>query len=200
MSPLVRDSGPSSTYALLALLCMAASATASTVVPLSVAELTDRSQQVFHGICLDSHAAAEGGEVTTHLRFVVSEHLKGPVRTDTLSVILPGGELDGTRYQISGMPGFRPGEEVVLFLTGADPSGRVWPVGLAQGGFHVRRNNQGAARVRRDYSELRFQGAARTAGIPADDLSLEELLEEIRARAHAPGANTPDANTPDSAQ
>ena len=179
-------------YALLALLCMAASVTASTVVPLSVAELTSRSQQIFHGICLDSHSIMEGGEVATHLRFLVSEHLKGLEQPDTLSVILPGGELNGTRFQISGMPGFSPGEEVVLFLTGADPSGRVWPVGLAQGGFHVRRSNDGAARVRRDYSELRFQGSARTAGIPADDLSLEELLEEVRARTDPPDTNPPD--------
>jgi hypothetical protein len=179
--------GPWSLRLLLAVLLAWTAASASTVVPLSVAELAGRSQQIFHGVCVAAEASMTNGEVSTHLRFVVAEHLKGVAPADTLSISLPGGELDGIRYQISGMPSFRPGQEVVLFLTDTDNAGRVWPVGLAQGGFHVRRSAGKEPRVRRDHSELRFEGSARVAGIVSEDLPLEQLLDQVRALTGVPG-------------
>ncbi|MCH8335920.1 MAG: glutathione S-transferase N-terminal domain-containing protein [Proteobacteria bacterium] len=120
------------------------------------------------------------GDIVTRFRFAVAEGLKG-VPTDTLEVVLPGGTLDGIRYRITGMPNFVPGEEVVLFLTRPDSAGRVWPVGLAQGGFRVRRETDSPPRVRRNFAGLRFQGSARAAGIQADDLRLDDLLDEVRS-------------------
>ena len=168
--------------ALFALLLLAwTTAAASTVVPLSVGDITERSRQIFHGVCIDSKADIVGGDVVTRLRFAVAEGLKGVAATDTLDIVLPGGQIDGVRYRISGMPNFVPGEEVVLFLTGPDLSGRVWPVGLAQGGFRVRRETDGTPRVRRNFAGLRFQGSARAAGIQAGDLRLDDLLDEVRS-------------------
>ena len=182
-----RSSRPWWICLLLAVLLTWTTSSASTVVPLSVVELAGRSQQIFHGICIAARASMTNGDVGTHLQFVVTEQLKGVSPTDTLSIILPGGELDGIRYQISGMPSFRPGEEVVLFLTDTDAAGHVWPVGLAQGGFHVRRSAGKEPRVRRDHSELRFEGSARAAGLVSEDLPLQELLEQVRAITGVPG-------------
>ena len=156
-------------------------AIASTVVPLSVSDMTGRARQIFHGVCIEAHADIVDGDIVTRFRFAVAEGLKGVPTTDTLDVVLPGGTLDGIRYRITGMPSFVPGEEVVLFLTRPDSAGRVWPVGLAQGGFRVRRETVGPARVRRNFAGLRFQGPARSAGIQADDLRLEDLLDEVRS-------------------
>ena len=155
-------------------------AIASTVVPLSVSDMTGRSRQIFHGVCIEARADIVDGDIVTRFRFAVAEGLKG-VPTDTLDVVLPGGTLDGIRYRITGMPNFVPGEEVVLFLTRPDSAGRVWPVGLAQGGFRVRRETDSPPRVRRNFAGLRFQGSARAAGIQADDLRLDDLLDEVRS-------------------
>ncbi len=171
----------------LLLLCACERAAASTVLPLSISDLTGRSRQIFHGVCIDTQADLIDGDPVTHVRFVVVEPLKGMTTIDTLSVLLPGGEIDGIRYHISGMPAFMPDEEVVLFLSGLDGAGRVWPVGLAQGDFRVRRQPQTAPRVRRDFDGLRFQGSARAAALPVHDLALDELLDEIRSLTGAPG-------------
>lgn len=164
-------------------------AMASTVVALNVDELTDRSRQIFHGVCIESHAAIEAGDIVTRLRFAVAEDLRG-ADADTVDIVLPGGVMDGQRYSISGMPTFTVGQEVVLFLSEPDDAGRVWPIGLAQGGFHVQRPAGKPARVRRDYSELRFhESAARPAAAATRDLRLDDLLRAVRARtAPASGA------------
>lgn len=180
---------------ILALLLLTVSnALASTVVPLSVVEMTVRSQQIFHGICVDARADIVDGDLVTRLRFRVNESLKGSAAADTLCVVLPGGVVDGIRYRISGMPEFAVGDEVVLFLTGPDDSGRAWPIGLAQGDFHVHRTEDRAPQVQRNMKELQFQGSARTASpaavqLPPSDLLLSELLAEIRSATGAPGAS-----------
>jgi hypothetical protein len=162
-------------------LLAAMTATASTVVPMSVSDMIGRSRQIFHGVCVEAHADILDGDIVTRFRFAVAEGLKGVPTTDTLDVVLPGGTFEGIRYRITGMPNFAPGEEVVLFLTRPDSAGRVWPVGLAQGGFRVRRETDGPPRVRRNFAGLRFQGSARAAGIQADDLRLDDLLDEVRS-------------------
>lgn len=170
---------------------MLSTVSASTVLPLSVVDLTERSGKIFHGVCVQSSPDVVDGDIVTRLRFVVSESLKGMADTDSLSVVLPGGTIDGVRYHISGMPDFVVGEEVVLFLTGPDTAGRTWPVGLAQGDFRVRRRDEGAPRTRRDFEGLKFQASARPAGpapiIPPLDLPLADLLDEIRTLTNSTG-------------
>jgi hypothetical protein len=173
------------------LLLTSSAAMASTVVPLSVIEMTGRSQQIFHGVCLDAEADIVDGDLVTRLRFRVSESLKG-APADTLSVVLPGGVVDGIRYRISGMPEFSIGEEVVLFLTEPDSRGRAWPVGLAQGDFKVRRSEDGPPQVQRSMKDLHFQGAARTTSatpveLPSSDVPLRDLLVQIRSATSASG-------------
>ena len=166
----------------LLLLLSAAAAPASTVVPLNVTQLTDGARRIFLGTCVGARPDTLGGAIVTRFDFVVDTPLKG-VTDDTLRVALPGGEFAGIRESIAGVPAFTAGDEVVLFLTAADRHGRAWPVGLAQGGFYVRRAPGRAPRVRRDFDALRFEGAsARGAGLPATDMPLSELLEDIPAK------------------
>jgi hypothetical protein len=156
-------------------------ATASTVLPLTVDDLTDRADRVFHGICLDARGEKHDGRIVTRARFVVREGLKGAV-TDTLDLLLPGGVAEGVRTTISGMPAFAAGQEVVLFLTEEDRIGRVWPVGLAQGGFRVNRDGR-SARVRRDLDAVDFGAAGRPAAPPAREMLLDDLLDQVRRNA-----------------
>lgn len=153
----------------------------STVVPLSLSDLTARADRIFHGTCVGVRSELVAGDIVTRLTFAVDEGLKGTVG-DTLALRLPGGELDGVRDEVSGMPSFVPGDEVVLFVTEVDGLGRVWPVGLGQGDFRVLREGNRPAAVGRSLDDLRLPGgaAARPTGLPPTPTSLEALLEEIR--------------------
>lgn len=153
---------------------------ASTVVPLSLADLATRAERIFHGTCLQTAAESVDGEIATRVTFAVAEGLKGTA-ADTLVLWLPGGQLGGVRDEIAGMPAFAPGDEVVLFVTETDAIGRVWPVGLGQGHFRVQRGDDRPASVSRDLQGLHPPaGAARPAG-PRAPTSLDDLLGQVRA-------------------
>ncbi len=64
------------------------------------------------------------------------------------SVRLPGGVLaDGSGMLISGVPQLKVGEQVFLFLTGADDDQMRMPVGLSQGHLRVVPNPEGGRSV-----------------------------------------------------
>lgn len=165
----------------LPLLGIPALAAASTVQPLSLADLAGRARVVFLGRCLE--VRSEQGldaDLVTRVTFAVGEGFKGSA-VDTVAVLLPGGELGGRRQQVAGMPTFAPGEEVVLFLTEADGRGRVWPVGLGQGRFRVWRPAGGPARVSRSLDGTQLHGAAaRPVGAALEGVDLDTFLADLR--------------------
>lgn len=163
------------------LTALASIASASTVLPLTLADLADRSERVFHGVCLQTRSALIDGQIVTVAEFSVRESLKGHHRADTLTLTFPGGEHDGVRSGIAGLPQMHAGREVVLFVTESDRVGRVWPVGLAQGEFRVYRQDGHTPRVRRDFSEIDFAGRSKPAGALATEMTLPDLLQDIRA-------------------
>ena len=160
-------------------------AVASTVLPMSLADLIDGAERIFLGHCVATEAEYLGDDLVTRVTFLVTESLKGDIRGETMTVLLPGGERDGIRHHIAGLPSFEEGVEAVLFLTTTDRRGRVWPVGLAQGDFRVHRPAAGAPRVRRDLDGLHYPGSARATSLPARDIALEELLQAVRSLAAA---------------
>ena len=100
--------------------------------------LTENAERVFHGSCIGSEVELIDGRPYTSYRFTVEEMVKGDDEAE-VTVRLLGGEQDGQRFELVGMPTFSHGEEVVLFLTGPDRRHNAWPVGLSQGKFRVER-------------------------------------------------------------
>src|SRR5687767_3412993 len=97
--------------------CFAVPAAAAVVLNLSDEELVARSDAVVHGTVLETRAerSADGAQIFTRVVVRVDEALKGkPGGTVTLTV--PGGELDGIGQAVPGAPKFQVGEEVVLAL------------------------------------------------------------------------------------
>ncbi len=73
--------------------------------------------------------------IFTDVSVRVSQTLKGaPGSHLVLSQI--GGELDGWRYDVEGVPLFRPGEQTLLFVW-RDARGRAQVNGLSQGKFDI---------------------------------------------------------------
>lgn len=110
-------------------------ANATTLAPLSFATLAQQSSVVALLRCLDSVSAWERGEIWTTTRFEVIERHKGAIEA-IISVRMLGGQVGNVYSRVDGVPVFRAGEEVYLFLwSRAGEPYRV--LGWSQGTFRI---------------------------------------------------------------
>jgi len=177
------------------LLCVgtALSAHASSVLPLDLGQLVDRSEQVVHVRCLGNQVVADANVgVATVTTFAVFERAKG-ASGPTLTVRQAGGEMNGIAVKFP-VPAFVAGEEYVLFMPRFSRLGLASPVGLSQGVFHVA-VHAGTKEVGngRDFADLLVgvdpaslptHAAARLKSAPADRTRLElaDFMTVVRAR------------------
>lgn len=158
-------------------------ARSTTVEALSPEDLVARADAIVWGDVVQVRAAREGKRIYTLVEVAPRETLKGQPAA-TVSLKLPGGEVDGVVSVFHGMPRFSLGEEVVLHATAAHPrSGVRVPVGLGQGVHHVLRPAHGPAVATRDTRDLFLvtPGAAGVQTGARDEVALDDLLAELRA-------------------
>lgn len=123
---------------LLPLLLAAAPASASIARGLSVEEMAARADLVVLGTVTSqtAHWARNHEQIYTRVEIRIDERWVDRVGAGgTVTVLRPGGELDGLGQQALGEPQFAVGERAVLFLEKRGHLYRV--VGLAQGLFRV---------------------------------------------------------------
>jgi hypothetical protein len=174
--------------AIAAIALVARPISATTVVALDDDALVHLSARIVHGdvVSKTCQVAAEGGRIYTEYRFRPREMLKGTADADGLVTFREwGGAVGAIHYWIPGLGEFRQGEEVLAFLGTPDAqTGVGFTTGLSQGKYHVTRDAQGGARVRRDLGELRLVNAAGAdSGAPGrSEGDLERFKAEIRAR------------------
>lgn len=110
------------------------------VVTVGVEQMTDRAETIFVGTCMEAQPEADTahGIVVTRYTFEVTHRIKG-VAGGRVTFLQYGGKVGKSRSSIEGLPGYRPGEEVVLFLKPAGAWGLTSPVGVFQGRFQVLR-------------------------------------------------------------
>lgn len=125
---------------LLCLAAFAASVDATTVAPLSFEQLVTASSAIVYGRVSDVRP-----QWTEDRRFIESvvtieilKGLKGSAH-DTVSFIVPGGQVGRYRNIIPGTPTFTPGDLAVFFLTARGPRLPV-TTGLTQGVYRVQRD------------------------------------------------------------
>ncbi len=162
---------------LIAALCSAAPASATTVLPVTIDQLARGSDVIVHGVVLASEPhTVDGNErhIRTRVVIDVTTLLKGARGTKSITLDLPGGNVGDWTMQIPGMPRFAVGEELVVFLERTKRSYAI--SGMSQGKFSVFTDKIGRRMVRRSFRGLHFAGkrpreAART---------LASLLAEVR--------------------
>lgn len=124
----------------LALTLLAATlASATTVIPMSVEDITRASSSVIQGRAINSRTAwnAEHTVIYTYTRFRVNRALKGKA-SDIVVVKQMGGHADGYAQKVSGVRYWADGEEAVLFLRPSEKNdGTLVVTGLMQGNFAV---------------------------------------------------------------
>ena len=125
------------------LLCSAASATS--LARMSVEQMAHASSAIVRARCVSSATRWEEGEIWTLTSFEVAESWKGAPRS-RITVRLLGGRLGPITSHVSGIPHFREGEEVVLFLERA-PNGNFSVVSWEQGTFRISRDTRTGSEV-----------------------------------------------------
>lgn len=123
---------------LLATWLLAAATNATTLLRMSVKQISQAAAVIVRAQCVENSTGWDAGEIWTFTSFDVEEVWNGaaPAR---ITIRLLGGRAGNLTSTVSGIPRFRPGEEVVLFL---EPTER--------GDFSVVSWQQGAFRIRRD--------------------------------------------------
>jgi len=136
-------------FLLLAVAASAPNAQATQVRRLNLEEMIDRAGRIVVGRCESVQVTEHPGIGTvTTINLMVEQTLKGEEER-LVTVRMPGGELPGRwRSEIAGMPRFREGEELVLFLYPESEAGLTSPVGLGQGKFLTVRDKNGREVVR----------------------------------------------------
>jgi hypothetical protein len=184
--------------ALLSLLPLVARpAAAMTILPLDLPALTQQAARIFVGRVehIESGRDANGLPVTW-TTFAVEQTVKGPDGTHVTLKQLGAslGPADARVLPHPGLPRYRPGESVVLFVHPQSALGLTSPVGLGQGCFRIR-DDHGAAVVENDVGNRNLgtaSPAARTLAAPNTPdttpapLSLETLLGRVRALVDEP--------------
>jgi hypothetical protein len=93
-----------------------AAAHATTLVCMTVREMTHAAELVVRARCVEGMAKWDAGEIWTFTTFEIEEAWKGsPPRQ--IVVRLLGGTTAELTSSVDGVPRFRAGEEVVLFLS-----------------------------------------------------------------------------------
>jgi hypothetical protein len=121
----------------LVLLAIARAGGATTLTRLAFKDLANESTAVARLRCLSSGSLWGHGEIWTETKFEVVEVEKG-LLPGILTVRQLGGHVGHLHSRVDGIPIFRPGEEVYLFLwkNGEDYSVLGW----SQGTFRIFRN------------------------------------------------------------
>lgn len=177
---------------------------ATTVRAPSFEELVDGSALVFRGRVESVQNVWSGEDANRHLAtrvvFVVETVLKGSPG-GPLTLEFMGGERDGKRFDVEGMPRFAVGERGVFFVERSE--NRFCPIRrLRHGRYRIQPDaTRGADHVvRDDHSPLRTPEAVReplnerpraAATQPGETMTLAAFEQAIVTRAAAAGTPIP---------
>jgi hypothetical protein len=171
---------------LLSLAVLGASqASASTVVAMSLEQMTDHAQSIFIGRVAGIRADwnAERTRIYTYVTLSVERYLKGGSGSKMETIRLLGGQVGPYRAIVSGTPLFEVGEDVLLFVAGA--GARIPTVlGLSLGKFTIVSEAGGERILKRDISSLMIQDYrtdSRKPGDPVTRYRLSDVESKIRA-------------------
>jgi hypothetical protein len=175
-----------SALALLAVSLAATEATATTLARMSVAQMSQAAPVIVRARSLENSTRWNAGDIWTFTTFAVEEVWKGSASAQ-ITVRLLGGTAGNLTSTVAGIPRFRVGETVVLFL---EPTSRgdFGILSWEQGTFRVRRDARGnQENVTQDTASFATfdSGSRRFEMGGIRELPLEALHQQVRAAMNA---------------
>lgn len=162
---------------------MAALAGATTVIPMSVEQLTHASSNVVRARAARSWSEwnPQHTAIFTYTQFAIESQLKGTAPA-TLVVKQPGGIVGGTEQKVSGVRQFAGKERTVLFLRPSIAAdGTMVVVGLMQGHFRVEQTAEGAVASNGVPDVKAYNSASGTvSAFEGGRMPLRELEQRVR--------------------
>ena len=118
-----------------------APASATVHLPADFAEMVGTSTFIVHGSVRDvrSETTSDRRAIVTYVTVNVSQPIKG-TPGESVTFMVPGGQVGLYERIVVGAPQFARGDEVVLFLAARGPS-IPYVFGLSQGVYRVSRRN-----------------------------------------------------------
>ena len=180
---------PVATAALLLLLFLIPEGVEAQVRKVTLEDLTRSSTAVVLGEteAPRSFWNEQRTQILTEVKIRVDESVKGDLGGETV-ITIPGGRVGSTMYEVSDMPIFEDGEQVLVFLW-QHPSGKQLVTAGHQGKLAIYIDPQterpllrGAAPLVFDAEALGKAAAAAPAAASAGgDVPLNDVLERIRS-------------------
>lgn len=114
---------------------------------MSLEELSLTSHAIVLGETLErrSYWSEDGSKIYTDVTIRVADRMKGDPAAEAV-ITVPGGRVGNTLYEVSDMPIFVDGEEVLLFLW-EHPSGKTLVTGGMQGKLQVIGEEEGPGKI-----------------------------------------------------
>ena len=155
---------------------------ATSIVPMTVEQLTAAAQMVVEGRALDQWSQWDTSEhlIYTYTRFAVSNRLKGSA-PQTILVRQMGGTAGGYTQIVSGVRHWQPGDEAVLFLRPSVANdGSLAFVGLMQGNFRVVRAPDGSSTAGNGVPSVAVLKDGGATTFTGSRMPLSELEQRVR--------------------
>lgn len=164
-------------------------AAALRVAPIKMEQVLANADMIIVGVVItvESHWSGKGESMigtdyTIQLNRVVydaTERLSAKRSGDTITLSFAGGEIDGKRVVLPGIPQYDLGEMVILFIDG-DEFGSISPlVNVFAGDYRISRLPETAGRVVGPSGAVVKRSFFATEDNIADGFTLEEFIAEI---------------------
>jgi hypothetical protein len=155
---------------------------ATTIVPVSVEDLTASASRVIEGQAVSTWTSWDASHrvLVTYTRFAVSKSLKGAATKEV--VVQQLGGTDGVLTQkVAGIRHFQVGESDVLFLRPGDAADDpLVVVGLIQGNFRVMTTSTGQKVATNGVAGVHALTASGVTEYEGSQIPLTELESRIR--------------------
>jgi len=187
------------TFLLIILLSLSISQSyATSMLQMNLEEMTSRSESIFRGTLVDvtsSKINTGGGEISTvTYKFRINEAFKGQVETikgvDVAEIQMLGTleKQHAGKRVIPGFPLYVVGDEYLVLVAPAGPTGLTTTMGLGQGSFHIYSNGKEELAVN-EFGNINLQkdtGRTKVIQATADDredtgpVPYKNLADQIR--------------------
>jgi len=174
-------------------------ASATTVQKFSLQELATKSDAIVMAKVEDQSSRQDANkEIYTYITVSVLESVKGAKGEKTITIRQLGGSVGNLISAVPGMPSFKNGEEVVLFLSAKDRAGYPWVMGLQQGKYSIVTDDSGLKHVRNELDGLRVlspNGSVNESKVSSDQ-PLGAFLDGIKSDLNIDGKVKIDPSNP----